>query len=271
VASTKNWEHAAGILWDALVRAAGDYRKPIYSELSPLIATNPLNVGRALGPIQEFCLDHDLPPLTAIVIGKISKKPGDGFIAWDIKDLDRAWNDVFAFDWRQLRNPYGVFDADTSISSLAEEVLRSPDQGGMIYRLVKDRGIAQRIFRAALIKAYAGECAFCGLSFVEALEGAHIVPWQFSTHEQRLDVRNGLLLCATHHRLFDRKIMAPTIDKTIQHYDPEERDGHYSGRDRAMTVKLHGRPIKLPTDKALWPDSAFIAHRRKADGWDRKR
>lgn len=263
----RNWDHAAGVIWPTLVEAASKRKTLVYSELSPLIDTNPLNVGRALGPIQDFCIDHDMPPLTAIVIGKTSRVPGDGFIAWDIDDLPRALDVVFDKDWSGIANPYAAFSAEVSKVSLAKELLASRGIGGDVYRLVKDRGIAQRIFRLALLEAYDEMCAFCDCSFTQALEGAHIIPWQVCTPEQKLDPGNGLLLCANHHRLFDKHMLSVTKDGRIEHYDPEENDGAYSPADHALTTALHGRSIRIPANAELRPDPGLLRRRRKAGGW----
>ncbi|MFM5204250.1 hypothetical protein ACEUAW_08155 [Aeromonas veronii] len=87
---SKNWIHAAGILWPVLVVAAKNREKPIYKELAPLISTNPLSVGKALEHVQSFCMESKLPPLSAIVVSKTTGLPGGGFIAWDIDDIDTA-------------------------------------------------------------------------------------------------------------------------------------------------------------------------------------
>ncbi|MFD2262810.1 HNH endonuclease [Lacibacterium aquatile] len=264
----KNWDYAAGILWPVLVQAASNGRRFFYSDLSPLIDTNPLNVGKALGPIQDFCLDHDLPPLTVLVIGKASKVPGSGFIAWDIEDLEQAMKLVFAENWSAIENPYGHFGPDDSRESLADRLLKAPDTSGEIYRHVRDRGVAQRIFKAALSEAYDHSCAFCGMTFTAALEGAHIIPWSMCTPEQKLDVRNGILLCATHHRLFDQKCMGVRADFRIQHSDPEGEDEPYSEIDTALSIQLHGKLMRLPKNPSIRPSAELIAKRWKADGWD---
>jgi putative restriction endonuclease len=57
----KNWDHAAGVVWPVLTDAAKNRKVITYGTIAPLIGTNPLNVGRALGPIQDFCLEDRLP------------------------------------------------------------------------------------------------------------------------------------------------------------------------------------------------------------------
>ena len=58
----------------------------------------------------------------------------------------------------------------------------------------------QRAFRQVVLAAQGGRCALCGLDFLVALDAAHVVPKE---EEGTDDPRNGLALCAVHHRLFD--------------------------------------------------------------------
>lgn len=263
----RNWDEAAGILWPVLTGAAAERRLAIYSELSPLIQTNPLSVGWALGPIQTYCLENRLPPLTAIVVGKNSGVPGGGFVAWDIDDLEGAFEAVFRWDWTRTPNPFLAFTSGVTEASLAAQLTDNPDASVEVYRLVRDRGIAQRVFRRALLEAYGHSCCFCGLSFDQALQACHIVPWGESSHEERLDVRNGLLLCATHHNMFDAALIAVDQNSRIEYCDPGGEDGPYSEADRAASIQLHGQPARLPGNAKLRPKESFIQRRRVLDGW----
>jgi len=102
----KNWRVAAALVWPVLATAAKHHAKVTYGDLAPLIPTSPRAVGRALNPIQDFCLDHGLPPLTAIVVAKATRRPGDGFIAAVPGGLEAAQRSVFSFDWSEVRNPF---------------------------------------------------------------------------------------------------------------------------------------------------------------------
>ena len=62
--------------------------------------------------------------------------------------------------------------------------------------------VNQDVFREKLIQKY-HECCICGVNKVELLVASHIKPWKDSDPEERVDVNNGLLLCANHDRLFD--------------------------------------------------------------------
>ena len=107
----------------------------------------------------------------------------------------------------------------------------------------------------------------CGLTFEEALEGAHILPWSKSSHAQRLDPRNGLLLCTTHHCLFDAGLITVNQSLKIVYYDPKMKDAAYSIIDKALSVAVNGKKIRLPKDKRLWPSSELLKARHKLDEW----
>lgn len=254
----KNWFHAAGIVWPMLTDAAARGNTITYGNIAPHIQTNPLSVGRALGPIQDYCLENHLPPLTAIVVGKTSNEPGAGFIAWDIDDVGSAHTKVFEFRWSSIDNPFGGFDEYDTIESLASEIVSTPHAAAAIYRKVRVRGVAQLIFRQALLSAYECRCAICGLSFSAALEAAHIIPWNKATPGQRLDPANGLLLCASHHKLLDANLMTVSRLLKVVYYDPDMADGDYSEFDGALTARLHGKPIHLPKEERLRPNPEYL-------------
>ena len=65
--------------------------------------------------------------------------------------------------------------------------------------------LGQGSFRVVVTEAYNRKCAMTGESTLLALEAAHIVPY---AEEGAHDVRNGLLLRADFHRLFDAGLVA---------------------------------------------------------------
>lgn len=257
---SKNWEHAAGILWPVLVDAAERRHHPKYSDLAPLINTNALSVRYALELIQAYCMDCALPPLSAIVVSKSSGVPGGGFIAWDIDDIDTAYTAVFKFSWSSTPNPFGGFSEADTITSLSDELVENPEKAGEVYAKVKVRGIAQRVFRQVLLKAYQGKCAICGLGFKDALEAAHIIPWAKATSYERMSPRNGILLCSNHHRLFDKGIIEITTDFKIKHIEKSHR---YSQADISCTRLYQDKLLSVPKSLDLRPSFELINRRNE--------
>lgn len=58
-------------------------------------------------------------------------------------------------------------------------------------------------FKFEVIKRHGGVCAVTGLSVIEMLDGAHVVPVAVGGVD---DPRNGLLLSASHHRAYDKHL-----------------------------------------------------------------
>ncbi len=260
---SKNWEYAAGILWPVLIEAAKKETTLTYSELAPVINTNPLSVGRALGPILFYCLENRLPPLTVLIINKKTRIPGEGFIAWDIDDLDEAFKQVYEFNWNLVTNPFGGFGVNDTTESLAKTIIDDPNKAGEVYSKVKNRGVAQKIFRVALLEAYDHQCAMCKLSFDEALEAAHIIPWATCDQSQRISPKNGMLLCANHHKLFDKGRLSVMPDHKIKYLDDDFNQDNYSKSDIQTLISLDGKKIFLPQNELLTPDKELLKTRHQ--------
>lgn len=266
---SKNWQHAAGILWPVLTEAATRRKTLTYGEIAPLIDTNPLSVGNSLGPIQDYCMEGRLAPLTAIVVSAKSGMPGGGFIAWDVDDIGAAHEAVFPFDWSQIPNPYETFSESETEETFAQRLIDDPASAPDVYARIKVRGTSQRIFRLALIQVYDRGCAFCGTTFRDALDAAHIKTWQECSRQERLATSNGLLLCATHHRLFDAHLMTLSESYKVFYCDPDEDDRSYSDIDRELTVKLHGAEAYLPKDRRHLPAIELLRWHHKKSEWDK--
>jgi len=109
----------------------------------------------------------------------------------------------------------------------------------------------QHRFRAELLKAYGGRCAISGCDAVVALEAAHIQSYR---GEHTNDVRNGLLLRADLHTLFDlRHITVNSADMTLR----------ISDALRGTTYEeLEGRRLSLPEDARRPSKKALDLHRK---------
>lgn len=80
--------------------------------------------------------------------------------------------------------------------------------------LAKSR-IGQDLFRSMLFDRDR-VCAVCGIENHKLLKASHIKPWnKCSGKEDRLDVNNGLLLCAQHDALFDKGLISFDEDGRI--------------------------------------------------------
>lgn len=90
-------ERAAQI-WPVLALAAMNRQILTYDMVAGFIGMARQGLGQSLEPIQSYCLLHELPPLTILVVKKDSGSPGPGFIA--AGNIPRDRQRVFEYDWR---------------------------------------------------------------------------------------------------------------------------------------------------------------------------
>ncbi|QMW68436.1 HNH endonuclease [Mumia sp. ZJ1417] len=110
----------------------------------------------------------------------------------------------------------------------------------------------QRSFRNALLVAYGRTCAVTRTSVEPVLEAAHISPWR-GDHSN--DVRNGLLLRADIHTLFDLHRLTVVPDLRIR-VDPT-LGGEYA--------RLNDNPLRAPEPHARPAHDMLRRHNERCD------
>lgn len=250
-----NQTERARLAWQVLIDVAKLRDTITYAKLGMMIGVHHRAIRYVLGPIQDYCIESRLPPLTILVVNG-SGRPGTGFIAHDPNDLENGFEAVWGYKWAKAANPFDFAAEGLSYDALITILTKTPDESETVYRKVKSRGVQQILFRDAVRQAYSWRCAFTGLQFKDALDACHIVPWANSTPQQRMDVRNGLLLNPLHHRLFDKAYMTITEDYRILYRDPKGIDRKHSTLEAVLTLKLHSQEIHAPH---------FLRHRPLAE------
>lgn len=94
-----------------------------------------------------------------------------------------------------------------------DSIYNVDDEGRECERKVKVR-INQYKFRDGLIKRY-GKCLICGMDNQELLIASHSKPWRISSPKERIDLDNGLLLCANHDSLYDKCLISFDLNGNI--------------------------------------------------------
>lgn len=262
-----NQTERARLAWQVLVEVASKREAITYGGLGARIGVHHRAIRYVLGPIQEYCLESRLPPLTILVVNG-SGRPGTGFIAHDPNDLENGLEAVWVYSWPQIANPFDFAAEGLSYDVLISILTRNPEEAGAVYAKVKSRGIQQILFRDAVRKAYSWKCAFTGLEFPDTLEACHIVPWAYSTPQQRMDVRNGLLLNSLHHRLFDKAYMTITEAYEMIYWDPSSSERKHSKLETALTLKLHGQTMNFPRLKMHRPLAENIQRHNELAAWE---
>lgn len=92
-------------IWAVLAWAATHRQTLTYTHLSHLIGVPAVGLGQLLEPIQSYCIQEGLPPLTSIVIQQETGLPGSGFIGATAETLSFAHSAVFTTDWLDHGNP----------------------------------------------------------------------------------------------------------------------------------------------------------------------
>lgn len=252
--------------WQVLIAVAKARETITYGGLGAIIGVHHRAIRYVLSPIQDYCLESRLPPLTILMVNG-SGRPGTGFIAHDPNDLESGLEAVWSFPWPKTANPFDFAAEGLSYDGLISTLTKNPDEAGTVYDMVKSRGVQQILFRDAVRKAYSWRCAFSGLLFPDALEACHIVPWAYATPQQRMDVRNGILLNSLHHRLFDKAYLTITNDYKIIYWDASGADREHSKLEAALTVKLHNQEMNVPRFLLHRPLPENIQRHNELVGW----
>jgi putative restriction endonuclease len=113
------------------------------------------------------------------------------------------------------------------------------------------RRLGQGTFRIAVTEAYQRACAVTDEHSLPALEAAHI---QSFAQEGPHEIRNGLLLRADLHRLFDQGYLTVTLDHRLE-VSRRLREDYHNGRSY---YPLHGQVLRLPASAEERPALEFI-------------
>ena len=108
--------------------------------------------------------------------------------------------------------------------------------------------LGQSSFRVLVTDAYQRRCAITGESTLMALEAAHIIPY---SGEGGHDVRNGLLLRADFHRLFDAGLVSVTPDLRVR-VSQRIKEEWFNGK---VYYRLDNEPLSIvPIHPSMRPD-----------------
>ena len=199
-------------------------------------------IRHALGYIYRYCYDNNIPMLTMLVVRHDTQKPGWEEVSGTSQQLIKVQE---YYKNNELPNPFDYAkdgDGGALQSQIIKDILSSTKKGNVKEVFAKyfaNGRPHQSIFRNTLLQVYGEQCAFCGLTFEDALEACHIVPYVECDKEQQIDPQNGILLCATHHKLFDEGLF--TID--------ENYNIQYTGNKSECRRKADAQIIKVGTIK----------------------
>jgi len=199
------------------------------------------------------CAEAELP---LIYFLQVKKRPPEYVIFAPVYVV--GWNDesrCFIVDLSEQK-PGEVVSPAPLRRQLPLPVMRTPESPSEIRELTRSyavstvqRRLYEARFRNAVLNAYGERCAVCRLRIRPLLDAAHVV----SDREPKPDinVREGIALCATHHRAFDANILRYDDEYRIRVTLPD-RAGE---GELAMLLAFDGRELHLPSDRDQWPEA----------------
>lgn len=144
--------------------------------------------------------------------------------------------------------PNVEFDSsDKTLELLSEELIDSEDRRDRVIAEVVRRK-QQGLFRKQVLEAYNGCCAISSYKTLDVLQAAHISSYLGPKSQL---VTNGILLRADLHILYDRALLSVRPDDLKVQTSPMLAGTRYE--------LLDGKPIRLPSNKTLWPSEPRLA------------
>lgn len=90
-------------IWSVLALAATNRQVLTYDIVARLTGVHRPGLGDLLRPIQQYCVENQLPPLTVLVVSEQTGSPSEGFIA--AADIPAAQLRVFQHRWLETTAP----------------------------------------------------------------------------------------------------------------------------------------------------------------------
>jgi putative restriction endonuclease len=128
------------------------------------------------------------------------------------------------------------------------------------------RRLRNNDFRRRVLSAYVQRCAVCGVQ-LKLIDAAHIIP---VNHERSTDeTRNGLALCALHHRAYDQALVTVSESYAVVFNERQADELKRLGLDDG--VKEFRKNLRLeilvPKVVAERPHVEFIKLANRIRGW----
>lgn len=150
-------------------------------------------------------------------------------------------NNMYSNALKQFR--YFVLDSEEDTKE-EQRIVHEISQQTFLTETEKETIIKARVgqgkYRKMLLDKYGGKCIVTGISQNKLLIASHIKPWAICTNNERVDVENGLLLCANMDRLFDSGLITFRADgKMFVSSFVSEDNRHRLNISNDIVVDLH--------------------------------
>lgn len=202
------------------------------------------------------CAEAELP---LIYFLQVKRKPNPEYVIFAPVYVV-GWDEAtrrFLIDLSEQK-PGEAMSAPPTTRQLTLPAIRTPESPMEIREMSKSytittvqRRLHHARFRNAVLKAYRERCAVCGLRVRALLDAAQVNANR--DPQPVISVRDGIALCATHHRAFDAHILTFDGDFNI-HVQLPDRITPSEG-ERAMLFAFAGKKLQLPANEECWPMS----------------
>jgi putative restriction endonuclease len=207
--------------------------------------------GQLAGRRDQEIVAHEAAGVELIVFYRLSKReyPGAGFrFEGKFRYVQHTGSKPTTFLLQRL----GSRD-DAEVPETFYDPTSIEDGRQKTWAAIKRRQ-GQPAFRRNLLRAYGGRCAITGCAIEPLLEAAHIVPYR---GPKTNDVRNGLLLRADIHTLFDVGAVRIDPDGKVR-LVPSLHGTEYGA--------LHGQQLRMPELPTDHPSQRALAWHRAQTG-----
>ncbi len=141
--------------------------------------------------------------------------------------------------------------------NLTEVLERAEKSYGTEETTEAKRRIGQRFFRRVVLSNYGRQCAVCRLAQPPLLDAAHIVSWKEAGDPSvRVHPRNGLALCAIHHRGFDTDRLRIHPESLTVRVSQKVREEETTGA-KLLFQRFHETELHVPEKQG--PATDFLS------------
>ena len=121
------------------------------------------------------------------------------------RDVHLGWVESWDDSLETFLITFGESQPALRVTAPDEQPFRLVEEQRRTARRQVDARVGQQRFKFLVFQRYGPRCALCGISAPQLLDAAHLRPKRERGSD---DPRNGLVLCASHHRALDAGLFA---------------------------------------------------------------
>jgi putative restriction endonuclease len=154
------------------------------------------------------------------------------------RDVHLGWVESWDDSLETFLITFGNIQPASSVPEAEEQPFRLVEERRTVRRQV-DARVGQQRFKFRVFERYGLRCAVCGTSAPQLLDAAHLRPKRERGSD---DPRNGLVLCASHHRALDAGLFAIEPNSLRIHYAASGPNAGSLRTDRSTLEHLPKKP-----------------------------